>query len=106
MFAYVVQNHPASNLQAEEHPSPETGPPSLSSHSSLTVIIPSPQTSVHMSGVVTDPPVQENPGIGPEQSAKHPKLSNLFPSSQPSVNFLFPSPQTAIQVVKSFGKAG
>jgi hypothetical protein len=48
---------------------------------------------VHKSLLVGDPPVQVNPFSTVVQSADHPSLSDVFPSSQVSPGALNPSPQ-------------
>ncbi len=48
---------------------------------------------MQIEGVVVVAPEHYQPGKGPEQSALHPKLSALFPSSQNSPGMTYPSPQ-------------
>lgn len=92
-------------MQRLEHPSPLVGPPSWSSHCSEAVIMPSPQTSMQMSGVKGVPPEHWYPGREPEQSALHP-TPFWDPSSQSSAALRYPSPQIPTQVVRSKGDEG
>lgn len=96
VFTHV---HPDSKEHKFEHPSFSTKLPS--SHYSVPLMYPSPQSPKQETGVVSDPPKQFHPGKFPEQSDKHPILSSGFPSSHISPGFIIPSPQIGVQVVLS-----
>ena len=77
----VLQAYPASMVQLDEHPSPESR--LLSSHSSLTATIPSPHTLAQTSCEVSDPPAHINPD-STWQRLEHPSPATVLLSSHVS----------------------
>src|SRR5689334_7646781 len=74
----------------------------LSSHCSLFVRIPFPQTSLHTVGVSVLAFVQFQPAV--TLQSLHPSRSFIFPSSHSSVPRSFPSPQTVKQSPPTLGQ--
>ena len=75
------QLQPTSIAHELLHPSPFRVFESSQEVAEVLNLFPSPQTSLQMSLVVADPPVQENP-ISTAQELLHPSPFKLFPSSQ------------------------
>ena len=92
------QEYPGSTMHDELHPSPDIVLPSSHLVGSVFWLIPSPQTTMHTSGEVADPPTHENPG-SIVHVLLHPSPLEVLPSSQMVEVNLIPSPQVSNQEV-------